>query len=76
MSRGPARALESGAVPVRGALKAVCAPADKMSVVEIPVSQGCVEGDGGAPERPAKRVLFVDDEVDVLDSLRDALRRY
>jgi putative nucleotidyltransferase with HDIG domain len=27
-------------------------------------------------EPPLKRILFVDDEVEVLDSLRDALRRY
>ncbi len=37
---------------------------------------GCGVGDGGAAGRPSKRVLFVDDEVDVLDALRDALRRY
>ena len=33
-------------------------------------------GDDGSDGRPQKRVMFVDDERDVLDSLRDALRRY
>ncbi len=47
-----------------------------MNVVEIPVPQGWVAGDGGTAAQAPKRVLFVDDEVDVLDSLRDALRRY
>ncbi len=39
-------------------------------------ADNCVGDDGGAAARPPKRVLFVDDEVDVLDGLRDALRRY
>ncbi len=36
----------------------------------------CVGDNREATGRPPKRVLFVDDEVDVLDGLRDALRRY
>jgi DNA-binding NtrC family response regulator len=43
----------------------------------MPVSEGgCATGDGGDAGRAPKRVLFVDDEVEVLDGLRDALRRY
>ncbi len=37
---------------------------------------GSVVGDPVAAGGARKRVLFVDDEIDVLDSLRDALRRY
>jgi HD-like signal output (HDOD) protein len=37
---------------------------------------GCLGGDGGAVSKPLKRVLFVDDEQDMLDSLGDALDPY
>ncbi len=41
-----------------------------------PQKDRCSEGEGGAVSAPLKRVLFVDDERDMLESLRDALDPY
>ncbi len=46
-------------------------------MAEIRVSDDDCTASEGVPESgPLKRVMFVDDERDVLDSLRDALRNY
>ena len=39
-------------------------------------NDGGASDQSGTADRPLKRILFVDDEREVLDGLRDALRRY